>query len=184
MSWKSLPSTMSRCFFSSVGGGLKRSQQVACWSHSQITPDQCAGTATSCSGRATNLDFSIPSRLDRKPKSRGGTAESAVFHPKMEGTFMRCARVDSHHIAATHLFPFPASGLGIRAQMTEVPAIIPSRAAGSSQFSVVGPPARPWPDTPSSSFRTDHRKNRRCEASSAGRRMARPGGTVWLRQRV
>jgi hypothetical protein len=51
-------------------------------------------------------------------------------------------------------------------------------------FSVVGPPARPWPDTPSSSFRTDHRKNRRCEASSAGRRMARPGGTVWLRQRV
>jgi len=127
MSWKSLPSTMSRCFFSSVGGGLKRSQQVASWSHSQITPDQCAGTATSCSGRATNLDFSIPSRLDRKPKSRGGTAESAVFHPKMEGTFMRCARVDSHHIAATHLFPFPASGLGIRAQMTE---------AGSSDHSI------------------------------------------------
>jgi hypothetical protein len=40
---------------------------------------------------------------------------------------MRCARVDSHHIAATHLFPFPASGLGIRAQMTE---------AGSSDHSI------------------------------------------------
>ncbi len=186
MSWKSLPSTMSRCFFSPACGGLKKSQQVEYWSHSQITPDQCAGTATSCPGRATNLDFSILSRLDHKPNPGGGTPESAVFHPKVEGTFMRCTRVDSHHIAATRLFPFPASGPGICAQMTEAGSSDHSiQSSGCfTEFSFVGPPATPWPNTPSSSFRTDHRQNRRCEALSSDRRMARPGGTVWLRQRV
>ena len=60
---------------------------------------------------ATNLDFAIPSRLDREPNSEAAHLNLRFSIPRRR-SFMRCTQADSHHIAARLFRACGRQGIG------------------------------------------------------------------------